>query len=93
MKYEGTIEYMIKPTLGFGLQPNRQRASVTEMLFYDDDNGDRCGVPQDPSPFSSYVVVMVEIFVAAAMEVRSGRASSWWRGWMISSALAPPPLI
>jgi hypothetical protein len=33
MKYEGTIEYMIKPTLGFGLQPNRQRASVTERLF------------------------------------------------------------
>jgi hypothetical protein len=34
----------------------------------DDDDGDRCGGLQDPSP-SSCVVVMMEIFVAGAMEV------------------------
>jgi hypothetical protein len=35
----------------------------------DDDNVDRYGGLQDPSPFSSCVVVMVDIFVAAAMEM------------------------
>ena len=42
----------------------------------DDDVGDRCEGLQDPSPFSLCVVVMVEIFVEAAMEAAEQQGSA-----------------
>ena len=51
-----------------------------DIVDDDDDDGDRCGGLQDPSPFSSCVVVMVEIFPMAAMEAveRQGSAVEAW---------------
>jgi hypothetical protein len=69
MKCRGTIEYKIKSSIGFGLQPSRQRGLMMEMMemrqFDDEDDAQTF---KDPSPFSSYVVVMVELFAVAAME-------------------------
>ena len=55
---------------------NKVNKGIGDGDDVDDDDGDRCGGLQDPSPFSLCVVVMVEIFVEVAMEAAEQQGSA-----------------
>jgi hypothetical protein len=71
----------VYPQYGLELQQVNKRINDGHVVDHDDD-GDRCGDLQDPSPFFScvMVMVMVDIFPVIIMRGRSCRAPPWRRG-------------
>ena len=62
MEYIWRNEYLCKSTTRVW-NYNQVNKGIGDGDVVDDDDGDRCGGLQDPSPFSSCAAVMVEIFV------------------------------